>query len=487
MLFEVKKMSCPQGYTVCDETHDPPHCVKNVSDCVEKRGVVGFSCDPRPVNYGVNPPTTVSELMTDFYLTGMKPIDKSHSSESVFAYATHIPTGLKTIIKGFVGSDENSGLPYEATVYKKLAAMARGVPNLVPCIGTLSISVMDIQKMPKSSWRKYFLYINHHTTYEVTETSYFSLIITVYRPKTTSLFAYLNYLQDYAEDELAKFLPSITFQIVFTLFALNQMGVQHNDLHLRNVLIDLEPPPQEAHITYYWSDQKYVVSLLGGKVLFFDWDRGYLNGNENPSLLNYCYSEGMCNGLNSRLDLFKIMNSMMSVLSSLKDNPVYKDWFDFYSETIGGATSKYALKNNFRSAEIEHMYPKVLFNKHYPCLNIKTYKDDCSVWKEGAYPVYDSMLFTPLQALSSTYFHPFKGERVMMDSVARLSPETIASLGVAQTVQSLTPKPAPAPVINPTDAKSTTYEAEMVCRCPSKPNQKSGKRKARRRQTARKC
>lgn len=111
-------------------------------------------------------------------------------------------------------------------------------------------------------------------------------------------------------------LKALVYQIVFTLAVLTQYGIQHNDLHNGNILVDLKPV--ERYITYQvggGGSATYKVDVgKYGKVLLFDWDFGYSKQIGPNAALDkyYCSHSGICNTINPRFDLYTILSYISS-------------------------------------------------------------------------------------------------------------------------------------------------------------------------------
>jgi serine/threonine protein kinase len=129
-------------------------------------------------------------------------------------------------------------------------------------------------------------------------------LVTEHRPNSVSLFDML------AAPKLTDIdMRSLMFQLLFALLTLSRHGIQHNDMHPGNVLIDLEP--NESHMSYEIAGRRYVVNTgYVGKVLLFDWDLGHCEpcgANTQLEKLELCTSYGVCDKQNERFDLYTIL------------------------------------------------------------------------------------------------------------------------------------------------------------------------------------
>jgi serine/threonine protein kinase len=97
---------------------------------------------------------------------------------------------------------------------------------------------------------------------------------------------------------------NILYQIIFTLAQLENLGYQHNDLRLGNILIDHVPDEKTIHYAGR-------VLPIRKKALLFDWDLGLCQScGANPILdADFCPNYGMCNILNPRFDIYTLLRA----------------------------------------------------------------------------------------------------------------------------------------------------------------------------------
>ncbi|CAH6420989.1 Hypothetical protein UVM_LOCUS303 [uncultured virus] len=130
--------------------------------------------------------------------------------------------------------------------------------------------------------------------------------------------------------------PPILFQILYTIQVLTELGVRHNDLHVRitTVLFDRLPDTARAHtqlnniwieqdltpsnLVYFTTPEVYfVVPMRNALVKIFDFDHAWYAAAGDNTLLNqdnWCRVRGVCNGPNAKMDSF-------TVLSRIYNNP----------------------------------------------------------------------------------------------------------------------------------------------------------------------
>jgi hypothetical protein len=70
---------------------------------------------------------------------------------------------------------------------------------------------------------------------------------------------------------------NILFQLIYTFYCFDKIGIRHNDSHLGNILIqDLG----QSQTFYFQIGSKYVKMVTKYKVLIFDWDHGSISNEK---------------------------------------------------------------------------------------------------------------------------------------------------------------------------------------------------------------
>jgi len=114
-----------------------------------------------------------------------------------------------------------------------------------------------------------------------------------------------------------EFFRSILFQTLYTLLCFQEVGLQHNDLHFGNIMIDYYKTPiklcyQIGPNKYFYLETKYLVKL-------FDFDRGNkVSSKYNECVINnlgiqdkFCEEYGQCNSKNPKIDYVKFLLHMV--------------------------------------------------------------------------------------------------------------------------------------------------------------------------------
>lgn len=319
---------------------------------------------------------------------------KDSKSDSVIAFATHKKTGTEVVIKAFTKTtkttEDNQGnqtiktidtfsdnLPYEMCVYRNMKALSMNIPHFVSYISEYVYedhffsSVQESRKL--AEFNNYRLirqelfklsYLKYHLKYpeafeQILRGCKLNFLIT-HLVDGPTLFEYFNY----ETDTLA--IASVLFQLVFILYAMYQSGIQHNDLHANNILIDTEP--ESAKILYQIEGLVFVVPTPV-KVYVFDFDQstagfcgpnpkltpeGYLSpprADGTSVAYNMCSNNGICNYRNAKNDIYTIF-SMIPPYSSLQ-SAIFQD---FLSAAIGHMKPESKVKNRLNGSIYASIY-----------------------------------------------------------------------------------------------------------------------------------
>ena len=128
-------------------------------------------------------------------------------------------------------------------------------------------------------------------------------------------------------------IKSIIFQIVYTLYLLEQVRVAHNDLHLDNILIQTLSEP--TILTYKISPEKTVSFKTKYVIRFFDWDRAHVDAiGDNPLLdLDWNIELNTINRFEANRDFYQIVCLLKTSPQGYRDgindilpNPRYDSW-----------------------------------------------------------------------------------------------------------------------------------------------------------------
>jgi len=135
------------------------------------------------------------------------------------------------------------------------------------------------------------------------------------RSSGETLFTFLNMNRRRTNNDVA----AVLFQVFYTLAAFRDIGLQHNDLHTRNIFVQEYDDPQ-TH-TYLVGEQHYLVtSKYQARV--FDYDRAHKQTTSinkchisNTYLNTMCLSRKTCqNSQDSRLEIYRLIRFMYDFL-----------------------------------------------------------------------------------------------------------------------------------------------------------------------------
>lgn len=119
-------------------------------------------------------------------------------------------------------------------------------------------------------------------------------------------------------------IASVMFQLLFTLEVFNRMGLRHNDLHMRNIMVqDLlkdSRNPTDLHFEYAVTDSdgnelKRFRIPATNLALIYDFDRASVASpafpaNRSNTLSTWCKTYGECNRENPFFDTYKVMAAL---------------------------------------------------------------------------------------------------------------------------------------------------------------------------------
>ena len=232
-----------------------------------------------------------------------------------------------------VTSNIVDSLEYERIVYEKIPnelLIKHYTPNMIGNIGRFYCSLDTFVKDNDINIKKYlnqsknFPY-NIQEKYKNDKKKLLELIFAhtlILDPKdgvcgTINEFLY-NYssLKDYIKSLTDTSIPwkSILFQIFYNLHLLEQLKINHYDLHTNNIAIETDTsqlPVFHNQQIYYKIDNNniYKVPLRNNMVKFFDWDYSFVESLEytNDALDYYCNRNGMCNYFSPSFDTIRII------------------------------------------------------------------------------------------------------------------------------------------------------------------------------------
>lgn len=194
---------------------------------------------------------------------------------------------------------------YERVIYEKVVTKTYDMsPNFVKMIGSVSLSKGDNMLLDEY-WKS--LSDCDVTTYSIFFTEYIE-------GYTLSSFIRNSFYG------VKRYLPSVIAQLLLSIAVMQLIGINHNDLHTSNILIEdlLIPQP----FTYNLAPGiTFKIPKVRYKVYIFDWDLSYSRdfGN-NPKLTEEtCKDKAMCNTINPVYDIFMMLCNITLELEGSND------------------------------------------------------------------------------------------------------------------------------------------------------------------------
>ena len=175
-------------------------------------------------------------------------------------------------------------------------------------------------------------------------------------------------------------LKQILFQCVFALACLAELRIQHNDVHVNNVLISfLSKTPKKG---YYFKGQLFYAEQYL-QIKLFDWDLAYVEAlGPNQGLDDETFElNGVGNHFNSRYDLYMFLSSL-------------EQFYDVNKITLPGPISQF----------IASVRPKLYQLDPIRLCNANVETKTCSLFPPGE----PNDILTPQEALMLPLFDSYR-------------------------------------------------------------------------------
>jgi serine/threonine protein kinase len=134
----------------------------------------------------------------------------------------------------------------------------------------------------------------------------------------------------------------IMFQILYTLRQLYLNKVKHNDIHIKNVWINILGRPKR--LIYFIDDDRYAIIETRYVVKLYDFDLSTftIGPLSNTKLIEFCPEFGVCSNDNERFDILVVMYTLYSFHGS---DYKYRYINDFVRKIIDG---KYLVGSEYK-------------------------------------------------------------------------------------------------------------------------------------------
>lgn len=133
-------------------------------------------------------------------------------------------------------------------------------------------------------------------------------------------------------------LKSYVFQTLVTLKKILESGIQHNDMKVENIMVEMDP--DERYVYYEIRKQMYRIPVSLGKIMMFDWDNAHCaHCGENMYLKHICDQQGVCSKINVKYDSYTFINSVKFHLEDIGigNSPLFKDFIAFTKRCVTGS------------------------------------------------------------------------------------------------------------------------------------------------------
>lgn len=314
--------------------------------------------------------------------------------------------GHKVFLKAFwVDMSDTERLDYEHCVYDYM--YHHGVKdgrliNFVPYVATIYRTADKIEELyeaaeSKSAKKMFFGMLRHLRNTEIAKLhaqkkteekkklaepdAQVKILVIEMIENTTTLYKYVS------EGELAKAdpraLPGIVAQIMFALYQMEKLQMQHNDLHTDNIMVQTRGA--ESGTMFYAADGREL--MLGHaipKIWLFDFDlAACVRCGRNELDTGFCGPYGICNELNPRFDLYTVLRHL-AVAPELAGNAEFQA---FVHRAVSGKVEPERFKHR-----LCHPDPKL-----EPFMGPKT---PCTKFPEGE----PASVMTPKKVVQDKYF-----------------------------------------------------------------------------------
>lgn len=157
----------------------------------------------------------------------------------------------------------------------------------------------------------------------------FNYVVTERINRATSLYEYFHNNKKLIRED-RDCIKCIMLQILNALNIMNIVGIQHNDMHLGNILI---APPESSNQEFFkyrpfQNDVYFKVPVKYGIIKVFDWDFGVCFGSSKAECFynkyletQFCEKIGICAFENPKFDLYLVCRGVYEELGNIGVSP----------------------------------------------------------------------------------------------------------------------------------------------------------------------
>jgi serine/threonine protein kinase len=311
-IYVKVKMQCPLRYPLTDGSPVMSLCSDHLcsDNCESEFRIYPFSVDFQNCKKAKQKVPKISGSFWDEFsiIRVLTPEEKGSGSKSVIAMGIHKHSGFQVVIKAFAANRNKKhkvrNLLYEVMVYEAMRRLAADVPHFITSIASYDYDLAELQGKEELN--------NLLTAIQTVNPKQYDkvyMLITNLGPP----LALEDYLDAAKRDENTAM--SILFQILFCLHSLIMKGFQHNDLHIRNILIEENPNCDRA--VYVVEGVQFSVPIPV-KIYIYDFDFSSCGiCGPNKFLKDHCEAYGICHERNPRFDIYTVLKYMQPFVEHL--------------------------------------------------------------------------------------------------------------------------------------------------------------------------
>ena len=226
-------------------------------------------------------------------------------------------------------------LDVEAQIYRNcIPILLTQSPNFIPYLGPVSCTNQQLIDMATTdntlaqALNKYVQVCNTKFGNNNWTKDGLSGYLTMNVENSMTLFEYLN---THPTENFDK----IIAQVLLSLRIMGSMRLNHNDLHVGNILV--QKLPKETILVYNYQDKIYHIKT-DIKVYIFDWDFSWYPGITNPKIgptQKRCIEQGLCNRFVKKIDLYTFLCDLLSRISRTQSSSLPR-FQQFLKEAVPG-------------------------------------------------------------------------------------------------------------------------------------------------------
>jgi serine/threonine protein kinase len=210
------------------------------------------------------------------------------------------------------------GLEYENTIYTRTNdALLSMSPNFIKYYKTLTVQPGEIETLENAMEAK----TRRRKRCKVDTNREYKIMILERIEDIQTLDEFINNL--HTDDSILK----VCAQVIVSLAVMSRLGLKHNDLHPRNVLV--EKLSQRQNLVYRDHKGNVIATIMDVryKIYIFDWDMSYYKSiGSNPRVESLKHL-GITNFIDYSYDLLFFLCALIQYID-VQTNPITKSYLD---------------------------------------------------------------------------------------------------------------------------------------------------------------